>query len=667
MNDFILGPQVPIGDNYFDQTFLAKARQHGLACPTTAPPQPLEPVEPQRQDFGSDADFRGVWNAWAATPVIKAWFDAVNSFELLHYYDLPLVEYIAYSRTQDPFFLGLARKCADSWASHPNWIGDGKIRLWPDNAAPPPRHAGLGGLMLRALDGREDLWDWLNSYTDYFNEIYVNRNVIANAPMRTNPREAAFSMHGAAWLAKVLPDSFPASTGRRTDGAALRAAYVTDLEAAVKYYGSKQRVDGAWVWDDDFIDTDGGLLKGVTQPFIVGLLLAALCDVYEVVGDSVKEIVKTQILKGCRYLYEGGPYIKDEIEQRSGKRIRGFHYFCNGGTSVNPTKYEKGDMQFPWTDLEGWWLASARQPISTILPAYGWAYKVSGDEFYKLAGEELWDAAYSGRDGFRAMMDDTAKNFNQHARRGGSYRAWLGSEVSAPSLPEPIPTPAPTPSPAPAPAPAPPTGPTPVITITSPANGATLSGRATVIVSVTDTTGITEMYLIAGGLVATGGEVAESFSFDTTKLADGSYFLLVRAWKGDTPIDSKTVSVVVKNAVTEPPPPPPVDPPPVDPPPVPIPPTPSPKPTCTITVPEQLALPPNFSGVLTVAVVADVSLLPFQVSATAIDGQVTVTPSSQRVDRPSMLLAFSVRTKKRSSSVRFNSPCGQKVTRIVVR
>lgn len=525
MNEFILGPQVPIGDNYFDKTFIEKARQHGLACPT-APPADPEAVTIQGTTFN-------------------------NHF----YYDLPLVLYIAYRRTGDSQFLALARNAADVWWLHPQWIGGGKIRLFPDSATPAPRHAGLGGLMCRALDGRPEMWDWINAYTRAAFDTWIKTR-ITQPQLHYGLREGAFALQYAAWLVKVLPDTFPLqSGGTATNGAALRAQYLADVESAcVNYFGRLQLPDGSWRWNttpDEPRDVDGGTWVGIMQPFMVGLTTSALIDSHHVVTTpTVKASIENQVLKACRHLYSDGPYIKDEVEVRSGKRIRGFHYFFHGGTSVNPTKYANGDIKFPWTDVEGWWLASARQPISTILPAYGWAYKVSGDEFFKQAGEELWDAAYSGRDGFRAMMNDTAKNFCQHARRGGSYRAWLGSEIVEPPLPTPTPTPAP-PQPDPAPEPSPSPDPVPTATLTAPVNGATLSGKTTVTATVTNSN---EVYLIIDDVVQ--GPMSgspRSFQLDTTKLAEGEHSLFVRAWSTAGKMgDSAKIKVKVANAQTTP-------------------------------------------------------------------------------------------------------------------
>lgn len=413
MSDFILGPQVPVGTNYFDTTQIAKAKQHGAACP----------VDPPTED------------------------NALNAFILLHYYDLPMALRIAYERTKDQVFLDYFRKAADAWWKHPTWIKQGTERPWPDSAAPPPRHAGIGGLILRALDGRPEMWDWIVGYTQAHLDIWC-KSRINNDQLWYGPREVAFSLQYAAWVAKELPDSFP-------NAAQIRTQLIADLEnLVVNYTGRLQYPDGSWRDSSEWVDADGGTMISSMQPFIVGLLICALIDVHQVISGTAKENCKNQILKACRHLYSDGPYAKDLIDQRSGRRVRGFHYFFHGGTTVNPTKYAQGDLKDPWTDKEGWWLSSARQAISTILPGFAYSFKLTGDQYFKDAYAEMYDSAYSGTDGARAFLDDTAKNYNQHARRVPASLAWIGGSPMPPTTPPPAPTPTP-PAPTPIPSPTP--------------------------------------------------------------------------------------------------------------------------------------------------------------------------------------------------------------------
>ncbi len=493
MSDLILGPQLSPTASWLDRTLIAKARQYGETCPT----------DPPTDDNG------------------------LNSFILLHYYDLPLGLYIAHKRTSDPALLSLARRAADSWWKHPTWIDQGAKRLFPDSPTPAPRHAGIGGLILRALDGRPEMWDWIVEYVKANLDIWLKSH-INDRELYIGLREGAFALHHAVWLASALPNSYPRQRdGVSVDGAHTKAQLLADVEAiCLNYYGRLQRADGSWRWGNavnEYGDTKFTLaasalagfttlslvdpvpeaipqgeliwingrdlllrvvapvpvgskaipvqqrvwndalqrfewkplqqdlpagtvgqyapMVGIMQPFMVGLLLSALCDAHQlVVAPTVKESIKKQILTGCSFIYEEA-YTR-LVPVKFGVSVRGFHYFYGGGTTINPTKYATGDLTTE-NITEAWHISSARQAISTILPAFGYAYKISGDGWFKTAGAEMFDSAYGGSDGFRAMLDDTAKNYNQHARRVGSYLAWTGTpappQPGDPAMPLPSP------------------------------------------------------------------------------------------------------------------------------------------------------------------------------------------------------------------------------------
>jgi len=630
--ELIIGPQSANGD-WFDTTLLSKARQHGEACPAIAPQKPESPVQPLEKDFATIDAYRTALKAWTEVPVIAAWIAALDAYILLNYYDLPSSEYTAHARSGEPAFLTLGDKCADAWWTHPTWIGEGRIRLWlprpqgNEEASPPPRHAGIAGLIRRA-EKRPEMWDWLNDYVSYFFHIYIGRRL--TEPLY-DVREGAFTLRYAAWLSQLLPDSFPTQAGGRTDGAQLRAAYLKAVEsAAVDYFGRNQRADGAYVWNDNWPDDDG-TLQGVMQPFIVGLLLQSLCVVHRVTTNpAVKENVKNQICNGCRHLYSNGPYIKDQIEQNSGKRIRGFHYFYHGGNTVNPTKYEQGDIRFPWTATEAWWLPSTRQAISTILGPFGYAYKISGDEFFKSAGNEMYDAAYLGTDGVRAMMDDTAKNFNQHVMGSSSYKAWVGGVVSPPPAP---PAPAPTPTPEPSP------DGTKATTIVD-------SSRATWTIGSARQT-------LRNGVQVGGGEGSIYKYLSQVVYVSGTdgfwYKWLGSAWERQTQTEPGTMP-----SPTPTPSPTPI-------------PTPIPTPTpCTMMV-SSPTIPAWGTGKLIVTLTGLTG--PGEVKVTSNSGQITVTPNSKPVspDTTSVIAEFQLQAKKKSGTVTVSGPCGTQTVTIPVR
>jgi hypothetical protein len=523
-------------------------------------------------------------------------------------------------------FQTLGRKCADAQWKHPD-IGEGKIQRWPDSVSPVPRHVGILGLICRAEDGRPEMWPWITAYVQFHLNHWCLKRV-KDPTLFYGLREGAFCLHYAVALAKVHPDP------------AVRAQLIADIEnVCINYYGRLQQADGSWRWDDvDFVDSDGGTLKGIMQAFMVGLLLCALGDADDVVGAAAKASIKTQILTACRHLYEGGPYSRIKPVNFN-VLTRGFNYFYHGGTSVNPTKYAKGDIPEIWTTTERWHIESARQAISTVVGAFGKAYQLSGDPFFKTAGDELWNSAYSGDDGFRAMMADTAKNFNQHARWAGRYPALVGG-VSQPD-PAPLPNPTPTPQPPPPPSPT-----TSQAAITSPVSGAKVSGVINVEATASDPAGIFEVYLVVDGL--TRGPVRTApytFQLDTAKLSDGRHDLYVRAWtKTGTAIDSKpTVTIEVANTPTPDPDPEP---------------TPTPEP-CSMTVsPSELTLAPGAMG--TITVILQNMIEPAEVRAISSSGQVSVNPGLKKITGTSASIQFQVAVKKRGGSITFSSGCGSK-------
>lgn len=402
--EFIIGPQVKVGSSWFDTNEVARALVHGGQCPDTPPTDP----------------------------------EALNTFILLNYYDLPMVEYVTYYRTGDSAYLTLARKCADAWWKHPDWIGQGSIRQWPNSATPPPRHAGVGGLILRAMDGHPEMWDWINSYTRYSFDLWLKTR-INNSSLYYGLREGAFALHYAVWLAKVLPDTFPLQSGGTvTNGATLRAQYLADVEAQVlNYFARLQFADGSWRWDDpDFIDSDGGKLVGIMQPFMVGMLLTALIDVHRLSTNSVvKTSIQTQLTKACTHLFNV-TYRRTEDTGIAGVKWRSFWYAYHGGTTVNPTKYANGGGSYV-APAQAWQVKSERQLTGTIFAAYAYAYTLTGDSQYLTMGNELIDSAFVGTDGIRNEADGTAKNFNQNYRMGARYFAWVSGSVA----PSPSPTP----------------------------------------------------------------------------------------------------------------------------------------------------------------------------------------------------------------------------------
>lgn len=520
--DFILGPQAQLSNSYFDLTQVAMAKKLGAMCPAVPPTDPT----------------------------------ALNNYAMgLQYYDLPKSLYIVHRRTSDSLIQADAHKTADSWWQHP-WIGKGLARPWPDNASPPPRHAGIGGLILRALDGKPEYWDFCVEYTKAFlNTYHLWR--LNNAKIHVDIREGAFTFHYATWLAYALPDSYPLQSGGvATNGAATRAQLHASLEKiTIDYYERLQKTSPCgccWLYDAEI---NGISLRSFTQPFTVGLLLLAFADFQKITTNlAVKESLKGMILRAARHLYLDGPYrLNDPVPYDPSKWWRCFWYLWHGGTLANPTEFEKGGWSLPGTTKSD--VQDARQSIGPVIAIYGKAYELSGGEpIFLEAAKELWAAAYGDdNDTIRTYFDTDGKGFNQHCARAGSLWPWIGTVAPIPT-PAPVPTPIPAPTPAPPPpAPEPSKDTTaPIAAITQPVPGATLSGKVEVKVTVSDNVAVKEVYLFVDdiNLIAIVGILGPySFTLDTTRLTDGSHVMYVRAWDtSGNGGDSPKITFTVKNA-----------------------------------------------------------------------------------------------------------------------
>ena len=93
----------------------------------------------------------------------------------------------------------------------------------------------------------------------------------------------------------------------------------------------------------------------------------------------------------------------------------------------------------------------------------------------------------------------------------------------------------------------------PTTSVTAPANGATVSGTVSVTATASDNVGVTQMQLLIDGSVAASNTNATSlsFSWDTTKVANGSHTIVSKAFDAAGNVGtSSTVTVTVSNTAT---------------------------------------------------------------------------------------------------------------------
>lgn len=405
--EIIIGPQLKIGEGghtYFDTTQVTKGRFHANSFPAV-PPGPTESSDKYIND---------------------------------QYYDQGLCQYALSYRSGDQVDLANARKVTDSWIGF-SPINNGKT---PIESSMTPRNISLGGIMLRALDGRPDMWDWIVRFTRFQFDSWVKRYLTETA-LVNGVRDGSYMLLYAAWLSQVLPSTHP-------NAAILKAEFLADAEkAASDYYLRLQYPDGSWRWGDDYyIDADGGRLRGIMQPFMIGLLLHALIDVYRVTTNtSLKDRIKLAVTKSLDHLFNDGPYMKRNAGiPGTPIRWRAFNYFYHGGTTVTPTKYANGDYAGVNAgntyDVEG-----ARQATSTILHAVGWAHSVTNDPKYLTMGDEYYDSIFGFKEDqiSNYVAGNDPKGYNQHFRAGGRYLAYRAGATTPPIENPPPPPPPPPP------------------------------------------------------------------------------------------------------------------------------------------------------------------------------------------------------------------------------
>jgi hypothetical protein len=373
-------------------------------------------------------------------PVQAAWnYD--NYLGDAEFYDLALSEYILYYRTGQTKYRDYARKIADSrWMSE--WINYGTLVSGPKDLA--PRNMGYAGLMLRALDGRPEFWDYLNRQVQskFDNLVWIRRN---DPKIWQDLREGGYANLYAVMLAKVLPDSYPlygngtraASTGQASNGAATRAAYLSQVEklarisGADSYFGRLQLSNGAWKWD-----LDNGSLVNLEQPFMVGIYLEGAILLHQLSSDSsVKADIVTQLTKSVTHLYNDG-YRTETVADMPQYQWRGTWYFTRGGPPADPNRCNSapgvtgcsGDVEKGKPNTTGGFIniiSGERNLQGMISHSFGYLYKVTGNAQYKSWGDELFDSSF-GNDGVPSFpdIDTKQKTFSQNYRSQSRYLVW---------------------------------------------------------------------------------------------------------------------------------------------------------------------------------------------------------------------------------------------------
>ncbi len=249
--------------------------------------------------------------------------------------------------------------------------------------------------MLRALDGRPEMWPWITKYVREQFDTWVGLRV-SYPGFYYGVRDPGYMMLFAANLARVHPDQKVRAEFRQKA-----------LNGAVNYYARLQAPDGGFYFELDN-------LNNTTQPFQVGLLAEGLIAIHRLTGD---ETVKKAILKSAEHQY---------LRCFNPRGWRGMYYFVGGKTKDKGESCESGcgaaTNRFPPADVG--LISEVRQLNGTAIHHFGYAYLISKDPKYRKWGDDVFDATFSGRDGYRGLAAARAKEYNESFRSAGKYLAW---------------------------------------------------------------------------------------------------------------------------------------------------------------------------------------------------------------------------------------------------
>jgi hypothetical protein len=355
-----------------------------------------------------------------------------DHYYLANYYDTALVQYINYYRTGEARFLDYARKTADAlW--HSQFMGDGTVVQGHNNHL-PPRSMAFAGLMLRALDGRPEMWDYLEREVraTFDNWAYKRKD---DPKLYYDVREDGYAQLYAVMMARVLPDTYALHangthkprTGTASDGAAKRKTYLAQTEdAAVNFFGRLQRQDGSWRADLDESSNPAQQYRDVEQPFMVGLYLESLVLLHQLTTNPrIKASLVNQLTRSVRHLYLDAFERNHKVVDLPPHRWRSMVYYWGGGSVAEPKKFSP-PAPSTTANANADPVRAARHLNSTLHHAFGYAYYLTRDESFKQMGDDVFDASYGDLvDGLRSLADShKAKDYDMNYRASGRYLVW---------------------------------------------------------------------------------------------------------------------------------------------------------------------------------------------------------------------------------------------------
>lgn len=374
------------------------------------------------------ADVSGV--AWKTNGTTSGLTDQQYFDSFTHYYDFGQVLYILYHQTGNTAYRDLARIQTDAWyTGSPNsGVGSGDYAI-------APRSGYMAGLMLRALDGRPDMWDFIERWVDYqFNIwLWTRRN---NATLHYGVRDGAFCLLYASLLSTVLPDSYRNTADTADINGVTKRAYHLDrcIQMITLYYERLQHADGGFYWDQEDAEHNIGAVT-----FQWGYVMEAMIVLHKAIRDTPAYATTTTAIENiltalvdCTWTRAWRPEAVPDMSPLFWRGLWYQVYRVDEAKSPSGSGVTGGDP-FKINDM--------RQFACMVVHAFGYVYHLTSDPKYLTQGDEIFSALYGFGSGPAAdsrgcLLDSfdnasynppagrvRAKEFNQAVRSAGRYLA----------------------------------------------------------------------------------------------------------------------------------------------------------------------------------------------------------------------------------------------------
>jgi len=341
-------------------------------------------------------DWRGVPYGRVTNEQNGRWYNGSNNW---NYYDAVLAYYRLYYRTGNEKYRNMARDLADRWYRYP--LDEGRACLdgyW----CVAPRVKGLLGLMLRANDGRPEMWPVIVRLANSDYVSFIQNWLPDQSQNVFDLREAGY----ATWWQAVI-------AGMHPDAEVRQAALAKATNAFHKYWKPRQHPDGSWRMDINYACPVCGYDGPGTLPWQMAFSMHGLVALHQLTGD---EEVLQSLRLGVDFVRKFG--IDPECR---GMFYEVFYTKCNGGECG---KCEFGTCGKYNCTAGGAYPSNPSRTLSNAMHAIiGYVYYATGDEIYRSVGDDLFAANLGGTKG-GPFTDGGHGNYNDVVS-GGSAPAFL--------------------------------------------------------------------------------------------------------------------------------------------------------------------------------------------------------------------------------------------------